>query len=77
MLIKKDLEKQETFSEWTDGKGCYYDGYFDYCLSPNSVGGYSFCLHSEVDGSMEEVCRLDNLEHLKEIYEVLSDLEFE
>jgi hypothetical protein len=77
MLTRKDLEGQKTFREYPDGKGDWYEGGFDYCISKNG-GGYSFCSHSEVDGSTEVLCdKIDNLEHLKDLYESTSGEIFE
>lgn len=78
MLTKKDLEtKQITFREYSNGEGKWFDKYFDYQISIYK-GFYALFLHDESDGSVDLLCeKIENIQHLKSLYESLSDETFE
>ena len=69
MLKEKDLkEGQNIFRQYGNG-GDWIDDYCDFVLLRNKFGGYSFNLHSEVDGSTEIICEsIDDIEHLEFLF---------
>ena len=74
MLKQTDLQKQKTFSKYSNGN--WYDGGWDYEIS--FPGGKAlFSLHNEVDGSTEVLSVIDNLDHLKDLYELITNEDFE
>ena len=77
MLRKSDLlNKQSTFRMY-NADSCWYDGYFEYKISMEN-GFFSFLKHDEVDGTTELLCdKIDDIEHLKFLYESFSGGEFE
>ena len=77
MLTEKDLEKQETFftdgdgkKEWVDFPNC------DYQVSYYK-GKLALFLFCEVDGATDLICEcIESIEHLKLMYEELSNESF-
>ncbi len=78
MLTEKDLKtKQETFFTNGDGKKEWVD--FPLCDFQISYykGKLALFLFCEVDGSTELLCEeIESIEHLKMMYEELSEEEF-
>ena len=73
MLKQTDLQKQKTFSKYSNGN--WYDSYFEYEIS--FPGGKALLsLHNETDGSTEVLSVIDDLEHLKNVYEMITNGEF-
>jgi hypothetical protein len=73
MLRQSDLNNQKTFFKHTNGN--WYDGMWDYELS-FPEGKAVLSIHNEVDGSTEHLSVIDNLEHLKDVYEMITNDEF-
>jgi gamma-glutamylcyclotransferase (GGCT)/AIG2-like uncharacterized protein YtfP len=74
MLVEKGLKNQDTFRKYVNGK--WYSKDWEYMVSfeGNRTVLYKHC---EVYGDTEELKTLDNLEDLKDTYELLTGEDFE
>jgi hypothetical protein len=75
MLTEKDLLNQDTFYKYGRGNsylGEWYEGGFDCGLQVNESGDrVSFFLHNEVYGDKWFIRRLESLDDLKNLYEII------